>query len=107
MQWTINGKSISGDLKDIDMSVSFDSGIPVDVINKVTGERLSICIHLNYDGPLPFEAILTVNLKAGNAGYYANLFYYDPAAKELEFVSASHFCFAVSCAFATRLSNSD
>ena len=89
MQWTINGKSISGDLKDIDMSVSFDSGIPVDVINKVTGERFSICIHLNYDGLLPFEAILTVNLKAGNAGYYANLFYYDPAAKELEFVSAS------------------
>ena len=46
-------------------------------------------IHLDFDGAFPFEAVLTINLKASNAGYFANLFYYNPETKELEYVSAS------------------
>ncbi len=86
--WTINGTSIKGDVSDIDLNVSFDdSGIPVDVINKVTGERYAITIHLDYDGEFGFEAVMTIDLQKKNAGYYANLFYYNPQTNELEFVS--------------------
>lgn len=85
--WTINGTSIKGDVADINLNVSFDdSGIPVDVINKVTGERYAIAIHLDYDGEFGFEAVMTIDLQKENAGYYANLFYYDPQTNELDFV---------------------
>lgn len=91
LKWTINGKSITDDdLTDINLNVSIgDNGIPVQVINKVTGERFYISIHLDYDGPFPFDAELEVDLKKSNAGYYANLFYYNPELSDLEYVSSS------------------
>jgi len=32
--------------------------------------------------------VLTTKLSSANAGYYANLFYYNPTSKELEYVCA-------------------
>ncbi len=87
MKWVINGKSITDTGNNIDLSLTIgDGGIPVAVINKVTGELFYITIHLNYDGPLPFDAILELDLKKSNAGYYADLFYFNPDTIDLEFV---------------------
>ncbi len=88
--WTINGKDITGDqIGDIDFSVSTGTdAIPVDVVNKVTGERYSKQISLAHDGEFGFTATLSVDMDPNNAGLYANLFYYDPDKGELEFICA-------------------
>lgn len=91
--WTVNGLDVTAqNAKDIDFGVTMGEqageNIPVDVINNVTGERYSINLTLAYDGEFGFNATLTINMDAANAGLYANLFYYNPASGELEFMCA-------------------
>lgn len=90
--WTVNGKSVTDVSGDIDFGVIFGEnaglGIPVDVIDNVTGERHSVNLTLAYDGEFGFTAVLTVNMGEKNAGLYANLFYYDSEAGELIFMCA-------------------
>ena len=90
--WTINGKDVSDIRGDIDFGVTLGSdagkNIPVDVINQVTGEHYSVNLTLAYDGEFGFTAALTVNMEEENAGYYANLFYYNPENDTLEFMCA-------------------
>lgn len=93
--WTIDGGTItSGDIGNIDFGTTIESednplnNIPVDVINNITGEKSTIEVNLAYSGEFGFTAVLTTNLSSANAGYYANLFYYNPTTKELEYVCA-------------------
>ncbi len=89
--WTINGNSVISDsVADIDLGVNKNSDmIPVDIINTVTGERSSIQISLVHNGEFGFTATLSIGLEAKNAGYYANLFYYNADAGKLEFMNAA------------------
>lgn len=86
--WSVNGKSITADrVGDIDFTVKADTNtIPVDIINNVTGERYSKQISLSYDGEFGFTAVLSVNMDSGNAGLYANLFYYNEKTGEMELI---------------------
>ncbi|MGN0246750.1 MAG: LPXTG cell wall anchor domain-containing protein, partial [Lachnospiraceae bacterium] len=86
--WSVNGKSITAEsVSDIDFTVKADTNtIPVDIINNVTGERYSKQISLSYDGEFGFTAVLSINMDAGNAGLYANLFYYNEKTGEMEFI---------------------
>lgn len=90
--WTINGKDVTDIRGDIDFGVTLGSdagkNIPVDVINQVTEEHYSVNLTLAYDGEFGFTATLTVNMEEENAGYYANLFYYNPENDTLEFMCA-------------------
>lgn len=88
--WSVNGQSITTDkVGDIDFSVRTGTNmIPVDVINNVTGERFQLQISLAYDGEFGFTAVLSINMDKKNAGLYANLFYYNEASGELEFICA-------------------
>ena len=92
LSWKINGKEISDAAGDIDFGVTIgaDAGksIPVDVINKVSGEKYSMNLSLAYDGEFGFTATLTVNMDPKNSGMYANLFYYNEQTGKLEFISA-------------------
>lgn len=92
LSWKINGKDITDAAGDIDFGVTIgaDAGksIPVDVINKVSGEKYSMNLSLAYDGEFGFTATLTVNMEPKNSGMYANLFYYNEQTGKLEFVSA-------------------
>ena len=92
LSWKINGKEITDAAGDIDFGVTIgaDAGksIPVDVINKVSGERYSMNLSLAYDGEFGFTATLTVNMEPKNSGMYANMFYYNEQTGKLEFVSA-------------------
>ncbi|MGN0245626.1 MAG: hypothetical protein ACI4DK_06650, partial [Lachnospiraceae bacterium] len=86
--WSVNGKSITAEsVSDIDFTVKADTNtIPVDIINNVTGERYSKQLSLSYDGEFGFTAVLSINMDAGNAGLYANLFYYNEKTGEMEFI---------------------
>ena len=91
--WTVNGRDVTAEkVKNIDFGVVFgaEAGktIPVEVINNVTGERYSINLTLAYDGEFGFKATLAVNMDKKNAGLFANLFYYNEATGELEFICA-------------------
>ena len=91
--WTVNGRDVTAEkVKNIDFGVVFgaEAGktIPVEVINNVTGERYSVNMTLAYDGEFGFKATLAVNMDKKNAGLFANLFYYNEATGELEFICA-------------------
>ena len=95
VSWTIDGGTVAdGDIGDINFGTTIESednplnNIPVDVINNITGEKSTIEVNLAYSGEFGFTAVLTTKLSSANAGYYANLFYYNPTSRELEYVCA-------------------
>ena len=90
--WTVNGQDILADanLTDLDLGVSMNASIiPVDIINAVTGEIGTIQLSLRHDGEFGFTMTLTAPLGKTNAGYWANLYYYNTRTRTLEFQSAS------------------
>lgn len=92
ISWSVNGKSVSDKVGDIDFKVTYgeeaSDTIPVDIINALTGERASMNVTLAYEGRFGFEAVLRINVGAANKGLMANLFYYNESTGELEFISA-------------------
>ena len=79
LSWTVNGKDIPDDaaLADLDLGVNLDThGIPVNVINTITGEVGTVQITLAHDGEFGFTMTLTAPLGKENAGYWANLYHY-------------------------------
>ena len=92
VSWTVNGQGIptSAKLSDLDLGVTLDaSTIPVSVINTVTGAVDTIQLSLKHDGEFEFTMILSAPLGETNAGYWANLYYYNTRTRALEFQSAS------------------
>ena len=92
LSWTVNGSDIPEDatLTDIDMGVTMNSdGIPVDVVNSITGERDTVQMTLAHDGDFGFTMTLTAPLGKENAGYWANLYHYDEADEQLSFETAA------------------
>ncbi len=95
VSWTINGKDITASkVNDINLEVKVGTKgnpintIPVEVINKVTGERTFVNISLTHDGELGLKAILNINLDKKNSGLYANLFYYNEKYGRMQFIWA-------------------
>ena len=91
--WTVNGLDIpkNNKLSDIDMGVTVDaSNIPVSVINAITGERDTIQISLKHNGEFGFTLTLSAPLSEENAGYWANLYWYNEDTENMEFQSADN-----------------
>ena len=89
--WTVNGQDIPADanLDDLDLGVEMNSdGIPVDVVNSITGERDTVQMTLAHDGDFGFTMTLTAPLGAENAGYWANLYHYNEATARMDFETA-------------------
>ena len=92
VSWTVNGSDIpeDADFTDIDMGVTMNSdGIPVDVVNAITGEHGSVQLELAHNGAFGFTMTLTAPLGKENAGYWANLYHYDEDAEQLTFETAA------------------
>ena len=92
VQWSVNGADIptDTDFTDLDLGVNLDtSGIPVNVINTITGEVGTVQITLAHDGEFGFTMTLTAPLGKENAGYWANLYHYDEDAEALNFETAA------------------
>ena len=84
--WTINGETVTAP-KAVDLRVSKNvKRIPVDVIDNVTGDNFSTEISLAYNGEFGFEAMLTISLGRKYNDNYANLYYYNPSDKAMEFI---------------------
>ena len=92
VSWTVNGSDIpeDADFTDIDLNVTMNSdGIPVNVVNAITGEHGSVQLELAHDGDFGFTMTLTAPLGVENAGYWANLYHYDEDAEQLTFETAA------------------
>ena len=92
VQWTVNGADIptDTDFTDLDLGVNLDThGIPVNVINTITGEVGTVQITLAHDGEFGFTMTLTAPLGKENAGYWANLYHYDESAEAMNFEAAA------------------
>ena len=92
IQWSVNGADIptDTDFTDLDLGVNLDThGIPVNVINTITGEVGTVQITLAHDGEFGFTMTLTAPLGKENAGYWANLYHYDEDAEALNFEAAA------------------
>ena len=92
VSWTVKGSDVpeDADFTDIDMGVTMNSdGIPVDVVNSITGERGTVQMTLAHDGEFGFTMTLTAPLGKENAGYWANLYYFDEDAEQLTFETAA------------------
>ena len=79
VSWTVDGNDVPTDtaFDTIDLGVSMNTdGIPVDVINAITGEATSVQITLAHDGDFGFALTLSAPLGEENAGYWANLYHY-------------------------------
>ena len=84
--WVINGKTVKS-VKDINMEVVEESeNISVEIIDQVTGDAYSTTLTLTHNGEFGFEAVLRYD--AGEPGYYANLYYYNPSKKSASFVTS-------------------
>uniref|UniRef100_UPI0040269431 GLUG motif-containing protein n=1 Tax=Gemmiger formicilis TaxID=745368 RepID=UPI0040269431 len=92
IQWSVNGADIptDTDFTDLDLGASLGtSGIPVNVINTITGEVGTVQITLAHNGEFGFTMTLTAPLGKENAGYWANLYHYDEDAEALNFEAAA------------------
>ena len=92
LSWSVNGQDIPTDVdfSDLDLGVDLGTdGIPVDVINAITGELGSVQLTLAYDGEFGFILTLTAPLGEDNAGYWANLYHYDEDAEAMNFEAAA------------------
>ena len=92
IQWSVDGADIptDTDFTDLDLGVNLDtSGIPVNVINTITGEVGTVQITLAHDGEFGFTMTLSAPLGKENAGYWANLYHYDEEAEALNFEAAA------------------
>lgn len=92
VKWEINGQDIPTDLDftDLDLGVSMNtSGIPVDVINMVTGEKGAVQMTLAHDGEFGFTMTLTAPVGAENKGLWANLYHYNTTLKQMLFETAA------------------
>ena len=92
VQWSVNGADIptDTDFTDLDLGASLDThGIPVNVINAITGEHGSVQLELAHNGAFGFTMTLTAPVGAENAGYWANLYHYDEDAEALNFEAAA------------------
>ena len=88
--WNIDIASIK-DIADlnVDMAVSIGKAeVPDKVIETVAADLGYELMSLEHDGEFGFEAVLTIPVKEQYHGKLANLFYYNPASKVLEFIDA-------------------
>lgn len=89
--WTINGMDVSdAQLFDIDLGVTRNTDvIPEDVVDGIRGDNNSIQIELAHNGAFGFGATLTIAFDEGDAGKFANLFYYNEETGKLEYMESA------------------
>ena len=95
-KWVIDASTIDAEkVQDIDLGIVRDAdGIPAETLDafmenpKLSEATLAEQISLRHDGPFGFSADLYLLVGEEYQGKYANLFYYNPETKALEFVAA-------------------
>lgn len=86
--WKINGKNIKNP-KDIDLGVALNStNIPEAAFEMITDDAIQyeVQFSLDFDGDLGGTFELSIPVGAKGAGFFGNLYYYNPTKNELEYM---------------------
>ena len=90
LSWTIDGQSMTA-VQPHDINFAVEAGtdnIPRNVLERVAAGREHVNVSLGYSGEFGLTAILNINVRAENAGRYANLFYYNEEYGYMQFMGA-------------------
>lgn len=89
VKWIINGKNVEK-AKKVDLGVRLRSkNIPADKVSAVAGDNKTVQFSLRHNGDLGFTGALIIPFSASYNGKFANLYYYNTAKEELEFIGSS------------------
>lgn len=89
VKWIINGKNVEK-AKKVDLGVRLRSkNIPAEKISAVAGDNKTVQFSLRHNGDLGFTGALIIPFSASYNGKFANLYYYNTAKDELEFIGSS------------------
>ncbi|MGN0289500.1 MAG: Ig-like domain repeat protein [Lachnospiraceae bacterium] len=94
ISWKINGNSFSTMAKDVDFAVTVGTKekplnrIPQELTDRLESGQQKLELSLAHNGEFGFETILSFDVGKENTGYFANLFYFNEAAGQLEFIQA-------------------
>lgn len=86
--WKINGKDITS-AREISIGVDLNSNhIAQSVLDTISEDGIQSTrqISLDYDGEFGMTATISIPLGTEGAGYYANLYYYNPQTGALEYM---------------------
>ena len=89
VSWVIRGTDLpvtGNSFGSLSLGVNTNANtIPVTVINSVTGAAKVMQLALSHNGAFDFTLTLLLNAGKENAGLWANLYYYNPQTKALEY----------------------
>lgn len=89
VKWIINGKNVEK-AKKVDLGVRLRSkNIPAEKISEVAGENKTVQFSLRHNGDFGFTGALIMPFSSAYNGKFANLYYYNKAKDELEFIGSS------------------
>lgn len=90
--WTIRGRDVpkGTSFDKLDLSVDPTSGaVPDAVVREIAGTSRTAQFSLAHSGAFGFDAQLSMKTDRQNIGLWANLYYYNPSRRALEFQHAS------------------
>lgn len=89
--WTVSAKTITSTIAAaIDLNVTLNtSNIPADIVSALAGNNKTMQLSLAHDGAFGFDGSLTLSVGDTYKGKYANLYYYNPTTKGLEYQQAA------------------
>ena len=88
MSWAVNGRDVPASSGALNLGVALGgTTIPASVTN-IDGSIGTVQLSLSHDGAFPFQLTFSVKLDKVNAGYFANLYFYNETTKALEFRQA-------------------
>ncbi len=90
--WTIRGRDVpeGTSFDKLDLSIDTTSGaVPNAVIRETAGASRTAQFSLAHSGAFGFDAQLSMKTDRQNIGLWANLYYYNPSRRALEFQHAS------------------
>ncbi|MGN0343296.1 MAG: alpha-amylase family glycosyl hydrolase [Roseburia sp.] len=88
--WTVSAKTITSEITSaIDLDVILNTtNIPSDIVSALAGSNKTMQFSLGHDGKFGFDGSLTLTVGDTYKGKYANLYYYNPTTKALEYQQA-------------------
>lgn len=90
--WSVDGRDVDSKALPTSLNLGAKEGmdlIPASVLEQTPRGTETLQISLNHNGAFAVPLALSVDLGRDNAQRWANLYYYNPTAKTMEFQSAS------------------
>lgn len=100
--WTVNGEDVKTARESVDLGLYYANNfntLPATYLSSFKDYIDIYQMELDHDGPLPFDAKLTLYLGRGNSGKFGNLYYANESKKKSMFMESTAIKKDGSCEF--------